>query len=75
MYGTGLKDVRIVYRPGRLNATADALSRSPHAEPPLTGEGEHETQVSVVHSELATDSNGDSNGETIEELLIQPLRL
>ena len=43
-----------------------------HVGPPLTGEGEHETQVSVVQLELAPDFNGDSNSETIEDLLTQP---
>ena len=43
-----------------------------HSHRPIAGEGEHETQVSVVQWELAPDPNGDSNGETIEDLLTQP---
>ena len=42
------KNVKIIYRPGRLNATTDALSRCPHSEAPAVGEGEDETQVAVV---------------------------
>ena len=71
VYGTGLKDIHIVYRPGRLNATADTLSRSPHSESPAIGEGEHETQVPAVQS---TDLDEDSRADRIEDLLIEPPR-
>ena len=71
VYGTGLKDIHIVYRPGRLNATADALSQSPHSESPAIGEGEHETQVSAVQS---TDLDEDSRADRIKDLLIEPPR-
>ena len=46
VYGSGVKDVHIVYRPGKLNASADALSRSPQALAPLEGTEEEEIQVS-----------------------------
>ena len=48
-------DIRILYRPGRLNAAADALLRSPHFTPPGVGEGEGEVQVSAVTSGPAKD--------------------
>ena len=49
VYGSGLKDVRIVYRAGKTNLSADALSRSPQAPPP-TGNND-EVQVAVVTSQ------------------------
>ena len=73
VYGTGLKDVHIVYRPGRLNA--DALSRSPHSGPPPLGEGEDETQVSAVKTSppaAPSESSRTHEGDTIEDVLVQP---
>ena len=50
VYGRGVKSVNIVYRAGRENASADALSRSPVSLPPLEGPGQDEVQVSPVAS-------------------------
>jgi hypothetical protein len=44
VYGSGLKDVKIIYRAGRLNSVADALSRSPTEEAPTEGIAEQEIQ-------------------------------
>lgn len=43
-----MKDIKIVYRAGRENVVADALSRIPEGETPLTTSVETETQVAVV---------------------------
>lgn len=37
VHSRGVKDVHIVYRAGKENVNADALSRSPHAPAPLEG--------------------------------------
>ena len=51
VYGRGVKEVKIVYRAGRENVSADALSRSPHDPAPLEGVGEDEMQISQVQSQ------------------------
>ena len=50
VYGRGVREVRIVYRSGRENASADALSRCPQGPAPLRGIAQDETQVAVVNS-------------------------
>ena len=49
MYGSDLKDVQIIYRAGKTNLSADALSRSPQAPAP-TGNND-EIQVAAVTSQ------------------------
>ncbi len=58
VYGSGVKTVRIQYRPGRLNSSVDALSRSPQAPSPASGVGEDGSQVAIVSVE-ATDNHLD----------------
>ena len=48
VYGSGLKEVHIIYRAGRKNTIADALSRSPQGSAPREGLAENEVQVASV---------------------------
>ena len=48
VYGRGVGSVTIVYRAGRENASADALSRSPYNPPPSQGIAQGETEVAAV---------------------------
>ena len=48
VYGRGVGSVTIVYRAGRENVSADALSRSPYNPPPSQGIAQGETQVAAV---------------------------
>lgn len=59
VYGRGIKEVKIVYRSGKTNLSADALSRSPHMPAPIEGIAQTDVQVSVV----------DSSDVSIESLL------
>ena len=59
VYGSGVKDVKIVYCPGKSNA----LSRCPVAAAPRDGIGESKYQVSAIRS------SGQDVGKTISQLL------
>ena len=51
MYGSGVKDIQIIYRPGKENCNADALSHQPHAPAPLEGVAEGELQICAITSD------------------------
>ena len=44
--------MKIVYRSGKTNLNADALSRSPQGLAPVEGPGQDEVQVSLVSSDI-----------------------
>lgn len=48
VYGCGVREVRIVYRAGKENRNADALSRSPVSPAPQTDMAEEEVQIASV---------------------------
>ena len=50
MYGQGIKEVNVVFRAGKENVAADALSRNPLPEIPTEGLAESETQVATISS-------------------------
>ena len=57
VYGRGIQEVKIVYRAGKENKNADALSRTPVSPAPRVGKAEEEVQVSpisVTHPEWPT---------------------
>ena len=56
VYGRGIKQVRIVYRAGRENKNANALSRSPVSPAPQVGITNDEVQISSVGAAIPTDS-------------------
>ena len=55
VYGRGVKEVKIVYRPGRENKNADALSRHPQLPAPTVGIAEDEVQVFPITAEEGRD--------------------
>ena len=64
VYGWGVKEVKIQYRPGRMNTNTDDLSRCPQAPAHETGIADNEVQAA------AAESGNDSSGEmSIADLL------
>ena len=69
VYGTGLKEVKIVYRAGRLNSSADALSRSPLNEPSTHTDG---ATVLSLQSEPTLSPESAEESSEIPCLLAEP---
>jgi hypothetical protein len=51
VYGSGIKSIKIIYKPGKSNMNADVLSRCPVADAPKEGIAESEVQVAVVQTQ------------------------
>ena len=68
VYGRGIKSIAIIYRAGKENAAADALSRSPVFPASAQGIGQDEMQVSVVTSADPEPSTA-LQGPTLSSLL------
>ncbi len=59
-------DIQIIYRAGKDNALADALSRNPQGPPPEDGIAEGESQVAVI------DGDGIAEGDSpVSKQLLQ----
>lgn len=56
VYGSGIRNITIVYRPGKANSNADALSRNPVQDAPDIGVGEEEIQVADISSDPVPSS-------------------
>ena len=65
VYGNGVKEVQIIYRAGRENLNADALSCLPHSPAPTEGVAEGEIQVCAITNETKIQSFLRMDPETI----------
>ena len=65
VYGSGVKNVQIIYRAGKENLNADALSRQPYSPAPKEGVAEGEIQVCAVSSETDIESLLRMDPETV----------
>lgn len=71
VYGSGVKEVKILHRSGKTNVGADALSRNPHLPPPREGIGQSDVQVfSVGTVDLDVNTLLDSASDTRQALRI-----
>ena len=68
VYGRGVKEVQIVYRAGRENTTADALSRSPQAAAPVEGIAD-DVQIATVNAGKTKVTESQPTEEDISSLL------
>lgn len=78
VYGRGIKKVNIVYRAGRENRNADALSRQPQLPAPEVGIAENEVHISAVTSggeTMQADRGVDTSPAVREKVEEQDLRV
>ena len=61
VYGAGMKDVHIVYRSGKLNHVADALSRSPCGASSTTELDGRNDQVAIIKTQPAEEIIASTN--------------
>ena len=64
VFGSGIKELTLTYRPGKQNHVADALSRCPTDTAPQVKIAEGKVQVAAISSEAAC-----TNDVTVESLL------
>ncbi len=61
-------DIQIIYRAGKDNALADALSRNPQGPPPEDGIAEGESQVAVINEDGIAEGDSPVSKQLIELL-------
>ena len=69
MYGSEVKEVQVVYRAGKENTAADALSRSPQAAAPVKGIAEDDFQIAAMSVSKTKGTEPLTTEEDITSLL------
>ncbi len=65
-------DIQIIYRAGKDNALADALSRNPQGPPPEDGIAEGESQVAMIDEKGIAEGDSPVSKQLIELLQLTP---
>ncbi len=72
VHGSGMGDIQIIYRAGKDNALADALSRNPQGPPPEDGIAEGESQVAVIDEDGIAEGDSPVSKQLFELLQLTP---